>query len=99
MPDYERVDIGGMRWFVSTDCLDLFRGGPFADLDAALRSARVVKDLGIKTTYVVASGSRGFFVKRYKPGSWGNRLRRLFFGPRARRELEACRTFLSRKVP
>lgn len=99
MPEYVRVDSGGVAWRVDVALRGLFEGGPFGDLQALLASGRLVKDLKVKRTVEVRAAGRTWLVKTYKPGSWLQRVRAKLAGSRAATELAALQRMLAMGLP
>jgi hypothetical protein len=99
MGSYVVVTHGEVHWRAGRDAVGLFTQGPFADMDACLRGSRVLKDLHVKRTHEVVDGERVFYLKVYKEGGWGAKLRQTFLGSKAEHELEMCLGVMRRGVP
>ncbi len=90
MSSYIPVMSGGVRWKVLPDFRLLFEFGAFADLTKTLARGSVVRDLRATRLIEVSIVDYVFFVKIYKPGGLWSRVRLLFGGSGARREMENC---------
>ena len=99
MSSYVVMTSGDVHWRVGRDAVKLFQTGPFADLDALMSTARVLKDLHIKRSYEVTIGERVFFMKVYKSGGVLARVKTSLFGSRALREFDMCLGVMRKGVP